>query len=193
MTGDFPGVLSPELQLRTLEALLFVAPQPVSSTSLAAVLDMAPRDVVRMLRRLREHYAEGHGITLLELAVGWQMVTAPEVEEAVRAFRADHVDEKIRLSKASLETLAVVAYRQPVTRGEVEEIRGVRCDRVMETLLRHGLVRVAGRRRGSGTPLLFRTTDRFLELFGLSAIADLPSLEDLREALPEAFGDQEHS
>lgn len=193
MTGDFPGVLSPELQLRTLEALLFVAPQPVSSTSLAAVLDMAPRDVVRMLRRLREHYAEGHGITLLELAGGWQMVTAPEVEEAVRAFRADHVDEKIRLSKASLETLAVVAYRQPVTRGEVEEIRGVRCDRVMETLLRHGLVRVAGRRRGSGTPLLFRTTDRFLELFGLSAIADLPSLEDLREALPEAFGDQEHS
>ncbi len=193
MTGDFPGVLSPELQLRTLEALLFVAPQPVSSTSLAAVLDMAPRDVVRMLRRLREHYAEGHGITLLELAGGWQMVTVPEVEEAVRAFRADHVDEKIRLSKASLETLAVVAYRQPVTRGEVEEIRGVRCDRVMETLLRHGLVRVAGRRRGSGTPLLFRTTDRFLELFGLSAIADLPSLEDLREALPEAFGDQEHS
>lgn len=193
MTGDFPGVLSPELQLRTLEALLFVAPQPVSSTSLAAVLDMAPRDVVRMLRRLREHYAEGHGITLLELAGGWQMVTVPEVEEAVRAFRADHVDEKIRLSKASLETLAVVAYRQPVTRGEVEEIRGVRCDRVMETLLRHGLVRVAGRRRGSGTPLLFRTTDRFLELFGLSVIADLPSLEDLREALPEAFGDQEHS
>ncbi len=193
MTGDFPGVLSPELQLRTLEALLFVAAQPVSSTSLAAVLDMAPRDVVRMLRRLREHYAEGHGITLLELAGGWQMVTVPEVEEAVRAFRADHVDEKIRLSKASLETLAVVAYRQPVTRGEVEEIRGVRCDRVMETLLRHGLVRVAGRRRGSGTPLLFRTTDRFLELFGLSAIADLPSLEDLREALPEAFGDQEHS
>ena len=193
MTGNFPGVLSPELQLRTLEALLFVAAQPVSSTSLAAVLDMAPRDVVRMLRRLREHYAEGHGITLLELAGGWQMVTVPEVEEAVRAFRADHVDEKIRLSKASLETLAVVAYRQPVTRGEVEEIRGVRCDRVMETLLRHGLVRVAGRRRGSGTPLLFRTTDRFLELFGLSAIADLPSLEDLREALPEAFGDQEHS
>ena len=193
MTGDFPGVLSPELQLRTLEALLFVAAQPVSSTSLAAVLDMAPRDVVRMLRRLREHYADGHGITLLELAGGWQMVTVPEVEEAVRAFRADHVDEKIRLSKASLETLAVVAYRQPVTRGEVEEIRGVRCDRVMETLLRHGLVRVAGRRRGSGTPLLFRTTDRFLELFGLSAIADLPSLEDLREALPEAFGDQEHS
>ena len=193
MTGDFPGVLSPELQLRTLEALLFVAAQPVSSTSLAAVLDMAPRDVVRMLRRLREHYAEGHGITLLELAGGWQMVTVPEVEEAVRAFRADHVDEKIRLSKASLETLAVVAYRQPVTRGEVEEIRGVRCDRVMETLLRHGLVRVAGRRRGSGTPLLFRTTDRFLELFGLSAIADLPSLEDLREALPVAFGDQEHS
>ncbi|HOU33003.1 MAG TPA: SMC-Scp complex subunit ScpB [Synergistaceae bacterium] len=176
--------------IRTLEALLFVATQPVPSASLAAVLGISSREVGRLLSRLREHYEAGHGVTLIEVAGGWQMVTAPEEEEAVRAFRADHLDEKIRLSKASLETLAVVAYRQPVTRGEVEEIRGVRCDRVMETLLRHGLVRVAGRRRGSGTPLLFRTTDRFLELFGLQAIADLPALEELREALPEAFSEE---
>ncbi|HQF91615.1 MAG TPA: SMC-Scp complex subunit ScpB [Synergistaceae bacterium] len=176
--------------IRTLEALLFVATQPVPSASLAAVLGISSREVGRILSQLREHYEAGHGVTLIEVAGGWQMVTAPEEEEAVRAFRADHLDEKIRLSKASLETLAVVAYRQPVTRGEVEEIRGVRCDRVMETLLRHGLVRVAGRRRGSGTPLLFRTTDRFLELFGLQAIADLPALEELREALPEAFSEE---
>ena len=176
--------------IRTLEALLFVATQPVPSASLAAVLGISSREVGRLLSRLREHYEAGHGVTLIEVAGGWQMVTAPEEEGAVRAFRADHLDEKIRLSKASLETLAVVAYRQPVTRGEVEEIRGVRCDRVMETLLRHGLVRVAGRRRGSGTPLLFRTTDRFLELFGLQAIADLPALEELREALPEAFSEE---
>ena len=176
--------------IRTLEALLFVATQPVPSASLAAVLGISSGEVGRILSQLREHYEAGHGVTLIEVAGGWQMVTAPEEEEAVRAFRADHLDEKIRLSKASLETLAVVAYRQPVTRGEVEEIRGVRCDRVMETLLRHGLVRVAGRRRGSGTPLLFRTTDRFLELFGLQAIADLPALEELREALPEAFSEE---
>lgn len=180
-----------EPQLRTLEALLFVATQPIPSTALASTLAISPRDVERLVRKLREHYAEGHGVTLLEVAGGWQMVTAPEEEEAVRAFRSEHLDEKIRLSKASLETLAVVAYRQPVTRGEVEEIRGVRCDRVMETLLRHGLVRVAGRRRGSGTPLLFRTTNRFLELFGLAAIAELPSLEDFREALPESFANGE--
>ena len=176
--------------IRTLEALLFVATQPVPSASLAAVLGISSREVGRLLSRLREHYEAGHGVTLIEVAGGWQMVTAPEEEGAVRAFRADHLDEKIRLSKASLETLAVVAYRQPVTRGEVEEIRGVRCDRVMETLLRHGLVRVAGRRRGSGTPLLFRTTDRFLELFGLQAIADLPTLEELHEALPGAFPEE---
>lgn len=175
--------------MRALEALLFAAAQPMAPGVLGTALNLPTRDVGELLRRLRDHYAEGrHGVTLLEVAGGWQMVTVPEVEAVVRAFRTEVLDEKIRLSKASLETLAVVAYRQPVTRSEIEHIRGVRCDRVVETLLRHGLVRVAGRRRGSGTPLLFRTTERFLELFGLNAIADLPSLEELQEALPDLSG-----
>jgi segregation and condensation protein B len=90
-------------------------------------------------------------------------------------------EQPLRLSRAALETLAVVAYKQPVTRGEVEDIRGVRSDKVMETLLRLGLVRVAGRRKGTGTPLLFRTTAHFLDTFILDSISDLPRLEDLAD------------
>lgn len=111
------------------------------------------------------------------------MATSPEQEEVVSNFRDVALTQRIRLSKAALESLAVVAYAQPVTRSEIEEIRGVRCERVLETLLRHGLVRVAGRRKGSGTPLLYRTTDSFLSIFGLGAISDLPTLEEMQEIL----------
>ena len=101
-------------------------------------------------------------------------------------FRDVALSQRIRLSKAALESLAVIAYSQPVTRSEIEEIRGVRCERVLDTLLRHGLIKVAGRRKGSGTPLLYRTTDSFLSLFGLGAISDLPSLEEIQDILPSS-------
>ncbi len=83
-----------------------------------------------------------------------------------------------------METLAVIAYNQPVTRSEIEEIRGVRCERVIETLLSHTLIRIAGRRKGTGSPLLYRTTDRFLETFGVLSISELPTLEELDELAP---------
>ena len=92
---------------------------------------------------------------------------------------------KVRLSKAALETLSVIAYNQPVTRSEIEDIRSVRCDRVVETLLKHGLVRIAGRKKSVGSPLLFWTTDRFLEIFGLAGISSLPSLEELKDYRPD--------
>lgn len=111
------------------------------------------------------------------------MATSPEQEEVVTMFRDVALTQRIRLSKAALESLAVVAYAQPVTRSEIEEIRGVRCERVLETLLRHSLIRVAGRRKGSGTPLLYRTSDSFLSIFGLGAISDLPTLEEMQEIL----------
>ena len=88
----------------------------------------------------------------------------------------------MRLSRAALETLSVIAYNQPVTRSEMEDLRSVRCDRVVDTLLKHGLVRVSGRKKSVGSPLLFRTTDRFLEIFGLANISSLPTLEELRES-----------
>ena len=104
-------------------------------------------------------------------------------------FHAADESERVRLTRASLETLAVIAYSQPVTRSEIEAIRGVRCDRVIDTLLGYGLARIAGRRKSTGSPLLYRTTTKFLEIFGLGAISDLPTideLEELRRHRPEA-------
>jgi segregation and condensation protein B len=108
------------------------------------------------------------------------MATAPDLDQLVTDFQGSAATQ-VRLSKAAIETLAVVAYNQPVTRSEIEEIRTVRCDRVIDTLLKHGLVRVAGRKKSVGNPLLYRTTDRFLELFGLDSISSLPTLEELQE------------
>ncbi len=167
--------------MRQLEALLFVATQPLPEDDLAAALGQSPKAVRESILRLQEVYAEGRGLTLLRLAGGWQMATAPDLEPVVAEFQSTSTAQRVRLSKAALETLAVIAYNQPVTRSEVEEIRTVRCDRVIDTLLKHGLVRVAGRRKSMGNPLLYRTTDRFLELFGLDAISALPTLEELQE------------
>jgi segregation and condensation protein B len=167
--------------MRQIEALLFVSPQPLSDESLAETLGQSPRAVRDAVARLAACCATGRGVTLLRLAGGWQMTTAPDLEETVAAFQGALVSQRVRLSKAAFETLAVIAYNQPVTRAEMEEIRTVRCDRVVDTLLRHGLVRVAGRKKSVGNPLLYRTTDRFLELFGLDAISSLPTIEELQE------------
>jgi segregation and condensation protein B len=124
------------------------------------------------------------------------MATSPEQEEVVALFRDVALSQRIRISKAALETLAVIAYSQPATRSEIEDIRGVRSERVLDTLLRYGLIRVAGRRKGSGTPLLYRTTDSFLSLFGLASISDLPTLEELQDILlddEESNGEEKDS
>jgi segregation and condensation protein B len=167
--------------MRQVEAMLFVSPQPVTADELAGALGQSARAVSDAIGKLKTICDEERGVTLLKLAGGWQMATSPDLESAVAEFQGNMQSQRVRLSKAALETLAVVAYNQPVTRGEMEEIRTVRCDRVIDTLMKHGLVRVAGRKKGAGNPLLYRTTDRFLEIFGLDAISSLPSLEDLQE------------
>jgi segregation and condensation protein B len=167
--------------MRQIEALLFVSPQPVSENELSSALGQSVRAISDALSRMKTICDGERGLTLLKLAGGWQMATAPDLETTVTAFQSSIISQRVRLSKAALETLAVIAYNQPVTRGEMEEIRTVRCDRVVETLLKHGLVRVSGRKKSMGNPLLYRTTDRFLELFGLDSIAVLPSLEELQE------------
>jgi segregation and condensation protein B len=170
-----------DMLMRQIEALMFVSPQPVSESELAAALGQSVRAVSEAIVRIKTVCDGERGVTLLKLAGGWQMVTSPDLETTVAAFQGSMLSQRVRLSKAALETLAVIAYNQPVTRGEMEEIRTVRCDRVVDTLLKHGLVRVSGRKKSVGNPLLYRTTDRFLELFGLDSIATLPSLEELRE------------
>lgn len=176
--------------LTTLESLLIVSSEPVTVEAFSRTLGRSGKDILEGIRLLQIHYQTDHGFRLVRLNGGWQLASAPELAETVSRFRESIQNQPLRLSRAALETLAVVAYKQPVTRGEVEEIRGVRSDKVIETLLRLGLVRIAGRKKGTGTPLLFRTTATFLDAFNLDSISDLPGLEDLRmsEGLPEPEG-----
>lgn len=167
--------------LAALESILIITSEPISHETVGRLLGISPREASKALLTLQGHYESGHGFRLVRLGGGWQLASAPEQSEVVNRFREDMQEQPLRLSRAALETLAVVAYKQPVTRGEVEDIRGVRSDKVMETLLRLGLVRVAGRRKGTGTPLLFRTTAHFLDTFILDSISDLPRLEDLAD------------
>jgi segregation and condensation protein B len=167
--------------MRQIEAILFVALQPISEEELASAVGQSAKSVREAIERLRSCYDGGRGVTLLRLAGGWQMATAPDLEQLIADFHGTVISQRVRLSKAALETLSVVAYNQPVTRSEMEEIRTVRCDRVIDTLVKHGLVRVAGRKKSVGNPLLYRTTDRFLELFGLDSITSLPTLEELQD------------
>lgn len=171
-----PGLLS------ALEAMLIVSSEPVKAESFSRALGYEVREILDGLAKLQAHYEGSHGFRLVRIGGGWQLASAPEHAETVSRFRENLQDQPLRLSRAALETLAVVAYKQPVTRGEIEEIRGVRSEKVVDTLLRLGLVRIAGRKKGTGTPLLFRTTSSFLDAFSLDSISDLPSLDDLSDA-----------
>ena len=165
-----------------VEAVLFTASSPVSVKELSEALAIPQSTAANEIRNLLSHLEKtGSGIVLQELAGGWKLMTSPLASDVVASFRDTAQRQKIRLSKAAVETLAVIAYNQPVTRSEIEDIRGVRCERVIETLLSHGIVRIAGRKKGTGSPLLYRTTDLFLETFGLAAISELPTLEELQE------------
>ena len=125
---------------RQVEALLFVSPQPVAAETIAAHLGISAERAEAAIKTLRAQYAKGRGITLLHLGGGWQMATAPDLADTVESFAAFLSTQRIRLSRAALETLSVIAYNQPITMSEIEEIRSVRCDRVVETLLKNGLI-----------------------------------------------------
>jgi segregation and condensation protein B len=161
-----------------LESLLFSTAEPVP---LGKLLEALPgyekRAVVRALAELGEEYArDERGFRLHPVAGGYQLRTSPANAEFVKALLAQR---PVRLTRASLETLAVIAYRQPVTRPEIEAIRGVDVDAVLATLLERRLVRVLGRKDVVGRPLLYGTTSEFLETFGLKDLASLPTLEEL--------------
>jgi segregation and condensation protein B len=164
-----------------IEAVLFLASAPVPESELKTVFGISGQETASALKELEKHLAADHGLVLKELAGGWLLETNPLFSEVLSLFRDTAQRKRIKLSKAAVETLSVVAYNQPVTRSEVEDVRDVRCERVIDTLLSHGLIRISGRKKASGSPLLYRTTDRFLDLFGLEAIADLPTLQELEE------------
>jgi segregation and condensation protein B len=139
-------------------------------------------DIVTSLEELREHYREtAHGVELMEVAGGYQLLSRPEFAEAIAEARI--VTRPRKLSAAALETLAVIAYRQPVGRPEIEEVRGVSVESVLRSLQERGLIDVVGRAEGMGRPLLYATTTTFLELLGLPSLDALPRLEELSVAL----------
>lgn len=158
-----------------LESLLFVAQEPVSVEQLASVLRVDPDQVEQGLAWLTREY-EGRGLRLQRGRGRIQMVTAPEAAEYVRRLLG--LELRNTLSPAALETLAIVAYRQPVTRAEIEAMRGVNSDSVLRTLINHGLVQVLGRLDQAGRPIIYGTTFEFLQHFGLSAVEQLPPLPE---------------
>jgi len=168
---------------RLLEAALFAAPRPLTLDELGVLdPDATDADWRKAIEELREHYETGaHGVELVEIAEGYQILTRPIFAEAIE--RAAFAQRPMKLSAAALEVLAIIAYRQPVGRAEVEEIRGVNAGGVLRTLQERGLIEVVGRGEGLGRPLLYGTTPLFLELLGLRDIADLPRVEELTIAL----------
>ena len=171
---------------KLLEAALFASARPVSIEELTALdADATEDDVQTALAEIRAQYDEhGHGVELMEVAGGWQILTRPEYTEAIE--RAQLAARPHRLSGAALETLAIIAYRQPIGRAEIEEIRGVGVGGVLKALHDRGLIDVVGRAEGLGRPLLYGTTPIFLEHFALRHLEELPRADELAIALRAA-------
>jgi segregation and condensation protein B len=170
---------------KLLEAALFASAVPVPADALrlmAAHAEDGENTLESALEELRVHYEEdGHGVELVEVAGGWQILTRPEYTEAIE--RAQLAARPQRLSAAALETLAIIAYRQPIGRGEIEEIRGVGAGAILKSLHERALIDVVGRGEGLGRPLLYGTTGSFLEQFALRHLEELPRADELAIAL----------
>jgi segregation and condensation protein B len=172
-------------QKRVVEALILAAHEPLAAARLAQIVPGlgAARARELAVELAADYEREGRGFELVEVAGGFQIRTRAELGEWVQRLEQER---PARLSRAALETLAVVAYRQPVTRAEIDHVRGVDCGPVLRSLLERHLLRIAGHRDVPGRPMLYGTTRRFLELFGLASLEDLPSLRDLDDLLKGA-------
>lgn len=156
-----------------IEALLFVSPEMISTHQIANALNSSVREVEKSLDELDRLFAN-RGVRLQRVSRSVQLITAPELSADVQRFL--DLEETSRLSRAALEVLAIVAYQEPVTRPQIDAVRGVNSDSVMRTLLRHGLVDEVGRTDGPGRPFIYATTSDFLNHFGLTSIEELPPL-----------------
>ena len=168
---------------KLLEAAHFASARPIPAEELGALdPEASPAALHAAIDELREHYdVDGHGVELQEIAGGWQLLTRPEYTEAIE--RAQLAARPQRLSAAALETLAIIAYRQPIGRADIEEIRGVAIGGVLKSLHERGLIDVVGRGEGLGRPLLYGTTPVFLEHFALRHLEELPRADELAIAL----------
>jgi segregation and condensation protein B len=170
-------------QKQLVEALIVAGGEPVSAARLAEIVPgLEASEVAGIVAELtREYEEQGRALEIWQVAGGYQLRTSPGVAPYLRAL---HRERALRLTRAALETLAVIAYRQPVTRAEVEHVRGVDAGPVLKSLVDRKLVRIAGHREVPGRPLVYATTKRFLEVFGLQKLDDLPTLREVEELLP---------
>lgn len=169
-------VIFPEDAMAAIDALLFISGDPLPLSTICKLTGLEEDDARQLLAGLRSIYDQpGHGLELVEVANGYQLVTKRQYHDYVLKLQQSRIKEP-SLSQAALETLSIIAYCQPVTRARIEAIRGVKVDHVLATLMERGLIREVGRAEGPGRPVLFGTTDAFLEMFGLKSLEDLPAL-----------------
>jgi segregation and condensation protein B len=172
-----------------LEALLFTCEAPVSLERIVEVLDgRSKSDIAGLISQLQERYRqEDRGLMLMEVAGGYRLVTKPELAPWIQRFRGAR---PAKLSKAALETLAIIAYKQPITKPEIEAIRGVVIDGVLKTLVDRDLIRILGRKPEVGRPILYGTSRDFLEYFGFKDLSELPTLKEIEALAPTTHGEE---
>ena len=185
-TGEIPAQLK-----AVIEAAIYITDEPLSAEQIATAVEQPLEQVKSVLNRLVAEYAEpDRGLSIREVAGGYKMATKPEHHESIRRF-VTKLQAPLKLSLAALETLAVVAYKQPITAPEIMDIRGVQGAGVLKTLLDRKLVAAAGRKDVLGKPILYKTTREFLIQFGLSSLAELPTLKEFEELGRLALSDSE--
>lgn len=165
-------------KISVLEAILFLSGELITCSILKDVLAVPESEIKRLMERLITEYRERNsGMFIIEVANGYQMVTNPRYAEWIMKFKKMHISSK--LSMPALETLAIIAYKQPIIRAEIEQIRGVNSDSSIKTLLDKRLIKIMGRKEVPGRPFLYGTTREFLQYFGLKDLTELPTLKDL--------------
>jgi len=188
---DEPPAADPgEAQLKAIvEAVVYITDEPLSADQIATALQQPLDKVTKILEALFAEYDKPeHGLTIREIAGGYKIATKPEHHEAVRAF-VKNLNPPLKLSLAALETLALIAYKQPITAPEIMEVRGVQGAGVLKTLLDRKLIATAGRKQVLGKPILYKTTKEFLVQFGLRDLSELPTLKEFEELSRLSLGD----
>jgi len=196
-TDLLPGVATSNVELpweqlrAVVEAVIYVTDEPLSADQIATALQQPAARIGQVLEELTAEYAKpGHGLTIREVAGGYKISTKPEHHEAIRAF-VKNLKPPLKLSLAALETLALIAYKQPITAPEVMEVRGVQGAGVIKTLIDRKLIATAGRKTVLGKPILYKTTKEFLVQFGLKDLTELPTLKEFEELGRLSMGDDE--
>jgi len=162
-----------------IEALLFMASTPVDEKELKDLLGVSAGEIKNAIKELKLEYEnQNRGIFINFIGGGWVLETKPELSDLISRFRNIEKTKRVKLSKAAIETAAIIAYNQPVTRSEIDEIRGVHSDSSIAKLLEHGLIKISGHKGKSGG-LLYETTQKFLEIFGLENLENLPAIDEI--------------